>query len=114
MEFLERHLVAQLQKALHLSAVFSLAATVLPLPVSSQAQAPAARPTFMAEHYDVSATLDANGQAIFATAKVRFRVLDASGVVRVELHPNLTISDVKSEQGASLKFDRDGTSPLAV
>ena len=112
---LERHLVAQLQKALRLCGFLFLAAAVLALPSALEAQAQlAAKPSFMAEHYDVAATLDANGQAIFATAKVRFRVKEASGVVRVELHPNLTVSDVKSEQGASLKFDRDGTSPLAL
>jgi aminopeptidase N len=111
----ERHLVAQLRNALRLCRFLVVAAAVLTLPIRSQAQVQVvAKPSFMAEHYDVSATLDANGQAIFATAKVRFRVLDASGVVRVELHPNLTVTDVKSEQGASLKFDRDGTSPLAV
>jgi len=40
-------------------------------------------------------------QTITATAKVRFRAVDASGIVRVELHPNLNVSDVKSEQGGS-------------
>src|SRR5256885_14597953 len=43
---------------------------------------------------------------------VRFRVVDASGIVRVELHPNLNVNDVKSEQGASLKFERDATNPI--
>src|SRR5580765_2133232 len=62
--------------------------------------------------HDVSATLDSGSQTITASAKVRFRAVDASGIVRVELHPNLNVSDVKSEQGASLKFEREGTNPL--
>src|SRR3981189_1223331 len=111
MKLLERHLVAQLRNVPRLCGLVVLTAAALALPIVSRAQAQAAaRPSFLAEHYDVAATLDANGQSIFATAKVRFRVLDASGVVRVELHPNLNVTDVKSEQGASLKFDRDGTS----
>src|SRR5882672_622370 len=115
MKLFERHLVAQLRNAPRLCGLFVLAAAALALPIVSQAQVQAAaRPSFLAEHYDVAATLDPNGQSIFATAKVRFRVKEASGVVRVELHPNLTVSDVKSEQGASLKFDREGTSPLAL
>jgi len=48
----------------------------------------------------VSATLDAGGQSIFATAKVQFRATSASGIIRFELHPNLNITDVKTEQGA--------------
>src|SRR5256886_13272203 len=94
--------------------MFFLVAVVF-LPLASQAQAPLqAKPSFLAEHYDVSATLDSGSQTITATAKVRFRTVDASGIVRVELHPNLNVSDVKSEQGASLKFEREGTSPLDI
>jgi len=109
----ERHLVAQLRYAVRSTGLLALAAAVLFLPLASQAQVPLqAKPSFLAEHYDVSATLDSGSQTITATAKVRFRAVDASGIVRVELHPNLNVSDVKSEQGASLKFEREGTSPL--
>ncbi|HWT87903.1 MAG TPA: M1 family aminopeptidase [Candidatus Angelobacter sp.] len=107
--------MAQLRYAVRTVGLFFVVAAVLFLPLASQAQAPLqARPSFLAEHYDVSATLDSGSQTITATAKVRFRAVDASGIVRVELHPNLNVSDVKSEQGGSLKFEREGTSPLDV
>ncbi|HWZ96518.1 MAG TPA: M1 family aminopeptidase [Candidatus Dormibacteraeota bacterium] len=107
--------MAQLRKALRLSGFFFLLAVVPSLYAASQAQVqPKAGPLFLAEHYDVSATLDAGGQSIFATAKVQFRATSASGIVRFELHPNLNISDVKSEQGTSLKFERESTGPMDV
>ena len=105
--------MAQLRYAVRSAGLLALVAAVLFLPLASQAQVPIqAKSGFLAEHYDVSATLDSGSQTITATAKVRFRAVDASGIVRVELHPNLNVSDVKSEQGASLKFEREGTSPL--
>jgi len=105
--------VAQLRYAVRSLGLLVLAAAVLFLSNASEAQAPVqARLSFLAEHYDVSATLDSGSQTIKATAKVRFRVVDASGIVRVELHPNLNVNDVKSEQGASLKFERDATNPI--
>jgi len=111
----ERHLVAQLRIALRLCGFLFMAAAVLSLPAESQTQSQSqSGPIFVAEHYDVSATLDAGGQAIFATAKVRFRATSASGIVRFELHPNLNITDVKTEQGASLKAERETTGPLDV
>ena len=105
--------MAQLRYAVRSAGLLALVAAVLFLPLASQAQVPIqAKSGFLAEHYDVSATLDSGSQTITATAKVRFRAVDASGIVRVELHPNLNVSDVKSEQGASLKFEREGISPL--
>ena len=114
----ERHLVAQLRNVLRLCGFLLVTAAVLSLPVKSQASQsqvqPVAGPIFVAEHYDVSASLDAGSQTISATAKVRFRATSASGIVRFELHPNLNITDVKSEQGASLKAERETTGPLDV
>ena len=105
--------MAQLRYAVRSLGLLVLTASVLFLLSASEAQAPVqARLSFLAEHYDVSATLDSGSQTIKATAKVRFRVVDASGIVRVELHPNLNVNDVKSEQGASLKFERDATNPI--
>lgn len=78
-----------------------------------RAQAP--RPTgFLADHYDISATLDSSHQAINAIAKVDFRATDVSGNIRVELHPNLVVSDVKTADGKSIGFGRDSTNPLYV
>ena len=82
---------------------------------SSQLRAQAPRPAgFFAEHYDVSATLDSTRQSISAIAKIDFRASDVSGNIRVELHPNLVVSDVKTADGRSLGFGRDSMNPLYV
>jgi aminopeptidase N len=87
----------------------ALACAVTPL----RAQAP--RPVgFLAENYDISATLDSSHQSISAIAKINFRATDVSGNIRVELHPNLIVSDVKTADGKSLGFGRDSTNPLYV
>jgi Peptidase family M1 domain/Tetratricopeptide repeat len=80
---------------------------------SLRGQAPAA-PSFLAEHYDVSASLDSIGQTISAVAKVDFRAVEASSSVRVELHPNLNVTDVRTPDGKSLSFDRDSQNPLTL
>jgi hypothetical protein len=80
---------------------------------SLRAQAPAA-PSFLAEHYDVTASLDPVGQTISAVAKADFRAVEASSSVRVELHPNLNVTDVKTPDGKSLSFDRDSQNPLTL
>src|SRR5467141_4368392 len=78
-----------------------------------RAQAP--RPVnFLAEHYDVSASLDAIGQSISATAKIDFKAVEASSSVRVELHPNLIVKEVKGADGKPLTFERDSQNPLMV
>ncbi len=80
---------------------------------SLRAQAPPP-PSFLAEHYDVSASLDPIGQTISAVAKVDFRAVEASSSVRVELHPNLNVTDVRTADGKSLSFDRDSQNPLTL
>jgi aminopeptidase N len=78
-----------------------------------RAQAP--RPVgFLADSYDISATLDSTHQSITATAKIDFRATDVSANIRVELHPNLIVSDVKTAEGKSLGFGRDSMNPLYV
>jgi len=69
-------------------------------------------PAFLADHYDVSATLNTIGQTISAVAKVDFRAGEASSSVRVELHPNLNVTDVKGSDGKPLPFERDTQNPL--
>ena len=86
-----------------------LACTAAPL----RAQGPRPAP-FLAENYDVSASLDAIGQAISATAKVDFKAVEVASSVRVELHSNLIVKDVKSADGKSLSFTRDNQNPLFV
>jgi tetratricopeptide (TPR) repeat protein len=90
-------------------AFFLLVCTAVPL----RAQGPRPAP-FLAENYDVSASLDAIGQAINATAKVDFKAVEVASSVRVELHPNLIVRDVKSADGKSLSFTRDNQNSLFV
>lgn len=72
------------------------------------------RENFLAEHYDIAATIEPSGQSLSAIAKVDFRAKDASSLVRVELHPNLNVTDVKSPAGKSLNFERDAVNPLLL
>jgi tetratricopeptide (TPR) repeat protein len=69
---------------------------------------------FLADHYDVSASLDPIGQSISATAKIDFKAVEASSSVRVELHPNLVVKEVKGPDGKPLTFGRDNQNPLVV
>lgn len=78
-------------------------------PLRAQAPRPA---NFLAENYDVSATLDAIGQSISASAKIAFKAVEASSSVRVELHPNLVVKEVKAADGKQLSFERDNQNPL--
>src|SRR5208282_1916479 len=83
--------------------------------VSAPLQAQVPRPAnFLAEHYDVSATLDAIGQSISAVAKVDFKAVEASSSVRVELHPNLIVKEVKGADGKPLPFERDDRNHLLL
>src|SRR5260370_1803424 len=66
------------------------------VPLRAQVSRPA---TFLAEHYDVSASLDSIGQSITATAKIDFKAVEASSSVRVELHPHLVLNEVKAPDG---------------
>jgi hypothetical protein len=80
-------------------------------PLHAQASRPA---TFLAEHYDVSATLDSIGQSISAVAKIDFKAIEASSSVRVELHPNLIVKEVKGPDGKPLTFERDDRNRLLL
>jgi aminopeptidase N len=96
-----------------LASVFLIARFLFCAAVPLQAQVP--RPAnFLAEHYDVSASLDSIGQSITATAKIDFKALEASSSVRVELHPNLIVKEVKGPDGKPLTFERDNQNPLTV
>lgn len=100
------------RKILPLFAVLAGTAMVFAAsPIWAQAPRPVG---FLAEHYDVSATLDSARQSISAIAKIEFRAGEVSSNLRVELHPNLIVSDVKTAEGKSLGFGRDSTNPLYV
>jgi tetratricopeptide (TPR) repeat protein len=94
-----------------LSCLFALLLLVCAAPLRAQAPRPV---TFLAQHYDVSATLDAIGQSLSATAKIDFKAVEASSSVRVELHPNLIVKEVKGADGKPLTFERDNQNPLIV
>jgi tetratricopeptide (TPR) repeat protein len=97
----------RMARTIFLSALMLAFAAAVPL----DAQAP--RPAnFLASHYDVSATLDAIGQSLSATAKIEFTAAEASSSVRVELHPNLIVKEVKAENGKLLAFERDSQDHL--
>ncbi len=70
--------------------------------------------SFLADHYDVSATLDPITQSLSAVAKVQFKAQEVSSAIRVELHPNLNVTEVKSAEGKTLGFERDTQNPLNV
>src|SRR6266851_2289564 len=82
-----------------------------PAPLQAQVSRPA---SFLAEHYDISASLDSIGQSITATAKIDFKAVEAASSVRVELHPNLIVKEVKGPDGKPLTFERDNQNSLVV
>lgn len=69
---------------------------------------------FRAVRYDVTASLDPASASISATARVEFVSLEGSRVVQVELHPNLTVHEVKGADGKSLSFERGEQNGLPV
>jgi aminopeptidase N len=83
----------------------------LAAPLRAQVPQP---PNFLADHYDVSATLDTIGQSISATAKIDFKAVEASSTVRVELHPNLVVKEIKGPDGKPLTFERDNQNSLVL
>src|SRR5258708_24797184 len=88
-----------------ISATLSLLTLILLSSAAAPLHAQAPRPAnFLAEHYDVSASLDAIGQSISATAKIDFTAVEASSSVRVALHQNLIAKEVKGADGTPLAF----------
>jgi tetratricopeptide (TPR) repeat protein len=85
----------------------------LMLPTTVAAQ-DVSKENFLAERYDVAATIEPASQSLSAVAKVEFRARDASSIVRVELHPNLNVSSVKDAAGKSLSADRDQLNPMLL
>ena len=100
----------QLQSLMLSLTLSVLLCTLLPWAAPAQ-EVP--KETFLAEHYDIAATLEPAGQSLSAVAKVDFRATQASSIVRVELHPNLNVSDIKSSAGR-VNFERDTLNPLLL
>jgi hypothetical protein len=81
--------------------------------VRTKAQEPRP-PSFLAEKYEVSTYLDTSSQGINSIAKVEFRAQEVSQNVRVELHENLDVKEVKGADGKPLQFQRENDNPLYV
>ncbi len=96
---------------IEISVLFFAALTCVATPLRAQAPRPVG---FLADNYDISATLDTTHQSINAIARIDFRATDVSSNIRVELHPNLIVNDVKTADGRSLGFGRDSMNPLYV
>jgi hypothetical protein len=77
------------------------------------AQAPQ-KTGFRAVSYEVFASLIPENQMLTARAIVEFEAQSPSRVVECELHPNLTLSDVRDASGRVLPVDRSGQNGLDV
>lgn len=93
--------------------VLPLAAAWLVVAGTAAAQEPR-KLTFRGVHYEVDATLAPASQTLVARAKVDFEAVSPSGVVEVELHPNLRINAVTDSGGKAVPFERDSDTPLRV
>jgi aminopeptidase N len=91
----------------------ALCAISMVVPLAARAQ-DATRENFLAEHYDVAASIEPSGQSLSAVAKVDFRAKEASSIVRVELHPNLNVTEIKNSSGRAVNFERDAANPLLL
>jgi Peptidase family M1 domain len=90
--------------------------------VSGQVEAPVRPPTtttqapqktgFRAVSYEVFASLVPENQMITARAVVEFEAQSASRAVDCELHPNLSVSEVRDGSGRVLQIDRGGQNGL--
>ena len=69
-------------------------------------------PSFLADKYEVSVYLDNVAQGINAVAKVEFRAQEVSQNIRVELHENLDVREVKGADGKTLPFQRESENPM--
>src|SRR5260370_24412645 len=86
-----------------------------PLPFATAAAAQdAAQLPFLAQNYDIAAAIDPSNQTLSAVAKVDFRATEVSSIVRVELHQNLNVTEVKNAAGKALNFERDNLNPLLL
>ena len=83
------------------------------LPPANPAQ-DVSKENFLAERYDVAASIAPASQSLSAVAKVDFRAREASSIVRVELHPNLNVTEIKNAAGHSVNFDRDQLNPMLL
>lgn len=69
-------------------------------------------PSFLADKYEVSAYLDTVAQGVNVVATIEFRAREVSQNLRVELHPNLEVREVKTQDGKAVPFQREAVNPL--
>ncbi len=90
-----------------------LVGVILSAGTPAEAQAP--RPlSFLAVHYEISASLDPTIQGLIAKAKVELQATEPSRLVQVELHANLKVTGVTGPDGKAVPFERDSANPLIV
>lgn len=92
---------------------FAALAFALLAAASAWAQGPRAF-TFRATHYDVQVVLNPDTQTLTGLAKVDFTASEVSRTLLVELHPDLTVTSVKTAAGQSVNFERDDNYPLLL
>ena len=80
-------------------------------PPAATTQAPQ-KSGFRAVSYEVFASLNPENQMLTARAIVEFEAQSPSRVVECELHPNLSVSDVRDAGGKVLEIDRGGQTGL--
>ena len=78
-------------------------------PPAATTQAPQ-KTGFRAVSYEVFASLSPENQMLTARAIVEFEAQSASRTVECELHPNLSVNDVRDASGKVLEIDRGGQS----
>jgi tetratricopeptide (TPR) repeat protein len=69
---------------------------------------------FRAVSYEVFASLNPENQMLTARAIVEFEAQSPSRAVDCELHPNLSVSEVRDAAGKALEIDRGGQNGLDV
>ncbi len=96
---------------LPLAVALLAAATVLP----GLAQELATAPLINVEHYTIDARVDMEARLLEATAEVHFVAVDPAPVVTFELHNDLNVDAVETEDGTSLFHSRGfGNSTVEV
>ena len=80
-------------------------------PPAATAQAPQ-KTGFRAVSYEIFASLIPENQMLTARAIVEFEAQTSSRTIDCELHPNLSVSDVRDASGKVLEIDRGGQNGL--
>ncbi len=112
---LRRHVIAvSVSTCLLLAAFAAFGQIEAPVrPPAAATQAPQ-KTGFRAVSYEVFASLAPETQMLTARAIVEFEAQSPSRAVECELHPNLSLSDVRDAGGKVLEIDRGGQNGLDV